>query len=140
MVDVFTREKRSRIMSSVKGKDTKPEVAVRRLLHRAGYRFRIHERSLPGRPDLYFSKRRKVIFVNGCFWHGHDDCRRAALPNSNKNFWNEKIQANKDRDIRNQRKLVEIGVNCLTVWECQLKDIKAVTQRLVEFLGAPKLG
>ena len=140
MVDVFTREKRSRIMSSVKGKDTKPEVAVRRLLHRAGYRFRIHERRLPGRPDLYFSKRRKVIFVNGCFWHGHDDCRRAALPNSNKKFWNEKIQANKDRDIRNQRKLVEIGVNCLTVWECQLKDIKAVTQRLVEFLGAPKLG
>lgn len=140
MVDVFTREKRSRIMSSVKGKDTKPEVAVRRLLHRAGYRFRIHERNLPGRPDLYFSKRRKVIFVNGCFWHGHDDCRRAALPNSNKNFWNEKIQANKDRDIRNQWKLVEIGVNCLTVWECQLKDIKAVTQRLVEFLGAPKLG
>jgi len=97
MVDTVTAQVRSRIMAQVKSKDTKPELAVRRLLHRLGYRYRLHRKDLPGRPDLAFPSRRKAIFVNGCFWHGHADCERARLPSSNRDYWLTKLKRNKER-------------------------------------------
>lgn len=139
-MDVFNQEKRSRIMSSIKGRNTKPELVVRRLLHAEGYRYRIHEKSLPGKPDIYFSLRGKAVFVNGCFWHGHENCRRASLPKSNRKFWIEKIQGNVNRDCKNREELSKRGIDTLVVWECELFDIDAVVKRLFNFLGAPKYG
>ena len=139
-MDVFNKEKRSRIMSSITGKNTKPELAIRRLLHGEGYRYRIHEKNLPGKPDLYFSSRGKAVFVNGCFWHGHEKCRRASLPTSNRMFWVEKIQSNVNRDRKNRKELSNRGIDSLVVWQCELVDMNAVAKRLTSFLGAPKHG
>ena len=138
MADVFTPEKRSKIMASIREKNTKPEIMVRRLLHGAGYRFTVHAKSIPGKPDVYFSAREKAIFVNGCFWHGHQNCRRASLPNTNKKFWSEKIQGNVRRDLQILRRLADKGIKSFVVWECELSDIESVVQHLREFLGAPR--
>ena len=108
-------------MSSIKGKDTRPELAV---LHGAGYRFRIHAENLLGRPDVYFSARAKAVFVNGCFWHGHERCRRAALPKSNRKFWKEKIRNNVCRDRRTRKELEARGIESFVVWECELADVE----------------
>jgi len=140
MADVFTREKRSRIMSSIKGRNTKPEIIVRRSLHAAGYRFRVHAKNLPGKPDIYFSRRRKAVFVNGCFWHGHEDCRRAALPKTNRKFWRQKIDATKDRDVRKRAELAKLGIRAFVVWECELKSNDPVMRKLTDFLGSAKHG
>ena len=120
MIDVFSKEKRSEIMSRIRSKNTKPEIYVRSTLHRKGYRFRIHHNLLPGRPDLVLKKHNAVIFVNGCFWHGHL-CKKFKLPKSNKRFWMNKIENNKKRDRTNKIKLKKLGWKVFIVWECKLE-------------------
>lgn len=115
-------ELRSRIMRSVGSKNTKPELVMRRLLHRNGYRFRLHRKDLPGSPDLTFPGRRKVIFIHGCFWHGHDCPRGARLPKTNQAYWEMKISRNRTRDKRTENALASMGWRMLVVWECKLRD------------------
>ena len=118
MADRMTREQRHRCMSRIKGRDTKPELVVRRWLWRQGYRYRLYVKSLPGRPDIVMRKWRTVIFVNGCFWHGHECNKRR--PATNAQFWREKIERNRERDARNQALLQAAGWNVIVIWECQL--------------------
>ena len=134
MVDTVSPEVRSRIMSRVKSKGMKPEMKVRRLLHGLGYRYRLHRSDLPGRPDLVFPSRRKVVFVNGCFWHYHRGCGRVRIPASNRDYWVAKLERNRDRDERNLSLLEEMGWSVMTTWECELRDMDTATGRLVEFL------
>jgi DNA mismatch endonuclease (patch repair protein) len=135
VVDVFSAEKRSKIMAAVAGKNTKPEIVVRRLLHGLGYRYRLHAEDLPGKPDLYFAGRRKAVLVNGCFWHGHSGCTRAALPTSNAAFWQAKIARNVARDAVNVKRLKDLGIESFLVWQCELRDLKSLERRLSKFLG-----
>lgn len=130
-------EARRRNMSAIKGKHTKPEIAVRSLLHRLGYRFRLHRSDLPGRPDIAFSARKAVIEVQGCFWHRHPDpsCRNAVLPKSRREFWESKLARNVERDANNIQKLSAMGWRTLVVWECQTRDSLALAEMLAEFLG-----
>jgi DNA mismatch endonuclease, patch repair protein len=134
MPDRFTDAERSRIMSRVKGRDTQPEMKVRRLLHRLGYRFRLHRKDLPGKPDIVLPKYRTTVFVHGCFWHGHEGCKRAARPTSNTEFWNQKIDGNIARDAKAQAALEALGWRSLTIWQCEIKDIDALTERLTRSL------
>lgn len=134
MADTVSPETRSRIMARVKSKGMKPEMKVRRLLHGLGYRYRLHRADLPGRPDLVFPSRRKVIFVNGCFWHRHDGCPRVRIPTNNKDYWIAKLDRNHARDARNFAALQKLGWSALTVWECELGDLQSVTGRVVDFL------
>lgn len=120
-------------MSRIRGKDTKPELAVRRLAHAMGYRFRLHRRDLPGSPDLVFPGRRKVLFVHGCFWHGHD-CRKGHMPRTRTAYWAAKIKRNTERDVASLDALRELGWDALVVWECELKDRVAVESRISSFL------
>jgi DNA mismatch endonuclease (patch repair protein) len=120
MSDIFTRNKRSDIMSKVSGKETRPEVFLRKYLFAQGFRYRKNVKDLPGKPDIVLSKYKTIIFVNGCFWHGHTNCKKAALPTSNTQFWKEKISGNIIRDAENIRKLQELGYKVLTVWQCEL--------------------
>ncbi|WP_306919474.1 MULTISPECIES: very short patch repair endonuclease [unclassified Arthrobacter] len=133
-------EQRSAHMAKIRSKNTKPEVRLRSLLHRAGYRFRLHERSLPGRPDLVFTARRKVIFVNGCFWHGHDCSVGSRLPKTNTDFWALKREKNQERDARQLRELESLGWSVLVVWECELPPNSPLDASLMSFLGPPKRG
>lgn len=133
--DVFTPEERSRVMARVKGKDTQPELKVRRLAHGLGYRFRLHRADLPGTPDLVFAGRAKVIFVHGCFWHGHSCARGSRKPKTRAEYWAAKIARNRERDARSQAELSQLGWDSLTLWECQLSDIDALAARLKAFLG-----
>ena len=134
--DVFSKAKRSAVMARVKGKDTSPELKVRRLAHRLGYRFRLHRKDLPGNPDLVFPGRKKVIFVHGCFWHGHDCARGAREPKANAEYWRAKIARNRARDAASLEALAAQGWKALILWECELKreDLPA---RLRRFLGPP---
>lgn len=134
-MDTVSPEQRSRNMSRVRGKNTALELKIRSLLHRLGYRFRLHRKDLPGTPDMVFAGRRSVIFVHGCFWHGHN-CARAALPTSNREFWETKIDKNKKRDARAHALLSADGWNVLTVWQCETKDEAALRESLVGFLEA----
>lgn len=121
-MDIVDRATRSRMMSRIRGRDTKPEVLVRSGLHRQGLRFTLHAR-LPGRPDLVFPKYRTVVFVHGCFWHRHPGCRYATTPSGNADFWKRKFAENVDRDIRVQRELEMAGWKVITVWECEVKSM-----------------
>ncbi len=136
MTDVFSHDERSRIMRAVRSKDTSPEMCVRSLVHRLGYRFRLHRRDLPGTPDLVFVSRRKVIFVHGCFWHGHDCPRGARIPKTNRAYWREKIRRNVQRDGIQRSELESLGWSVLSLWECELGDLVAVRERIVSFLDA----
>ena len=120
-------------MASVGHKNTEPEMAVRRRLHRMGYRYGLHRRDLPGRPDLVFAPRRKVIFVHGCFWHGHE-CNKGRLPTSRVDYWSEKIEKNRARDARNVIDLKATGWEVCVVWECETADPETLVWRLVRFL------
>lgn len=122
-------------MSRVRGKHTAPEMTVRRLVFSLGYRYRLHDRRLPGKPDLVFAGRKKVIFVHGCFWHRHDGCALARIPKSNTVFWAQKLEANRERDARNLAALRELGWRVLVVWGCELGELRALTSRLKAFLG-----
>jgi DNA mismatch endonuclease, patch repair protein len=141
MAKVRTREGRSRIMASIRSKNTKPEMLVRRLLHAAGYRYRLHRCDLPGNPDLAFGRRRKVIFVHGCFWHQHDaeTCAEGRKPSSNTSYWHEKLERNVARDKAALEGLSAAGWQTLIVWECETKDTDSLTERLCTFLGPRKL-
>ncbi|MBR6746421.1 MAG: DNA mismatch endonuclease Vsr [Muribaculaceae bacterium] len=121
MADVLSKEQRHKCMSRIKSKDTKPEVLVRRFLFAHGFRFRLHRKDLPGKPDIVLSKYKTVIFINGCFWHGHKDCRFANLPETNHNFWAAKISGNVERDKATYAKLIEMGWRVIELWQCQLK-------------------
>ncbi len=136
MADVFSKEKRSWIMRQVKGRNTKPELVVRRWLHAHGYRFRLHRKDLPGKPDIVLPKHRTVVFVHGCFWHGHPGCKHAALPTSNREYWETKIGRNIDRDKRNRRELRKAGWRVVTIWECRTRDEAAMARTLRRGLGA----
>lgn len=134
MKTVTTDPQRSRIMRAVKAKDTKPEMVVRRLVHSLGYRYRLHRRDLPGCPDLVFSPRRKVIFVHGCFWHGHDCKRGARQPKTNPDYWRQKIERNRTRDNSAQEALKDAGWDVLTIWECEVRDTR-LAHRIRQFLA-----
>ena len=125
---------RSKTMAAVRQKDTGPEMVVRRLLHRLGYRYRLHAKELPGRPDIVFRPRRKVIFVHGCFWHGHG-CGKGQLPKSKLDYWGPKIQKNIERDRVNVRDLQERGWDVLVVWQCELLSESELQERLERFLA-----
>lgn len=129
---------RSALMSKVRSRDTVPEMAVRRTVHALGLRFRLHRKSLPGCPDLVLPKYRAVIFVHGCFWHGHLGCRRSGRPKSNVSFWNSKLEGNARRDQRNIRKLRRIGWRVLVVWECQTTSPEQLKKKLQRFFGPSK--
>jgi DNA mismatch endonuclease, patch repair protein len=130
-----TPETRRHVMQSVKSKDTGPEMYVRRLLHRQGYRYRLHSKVLPGCPDLVFSSRKKVIFVHGCFWHGHHCARGNRIPVHNREYWVKKIERNKKRDQKAARLLRQLGWERKVIWECSLKNQRRVSIVLNEFLG-----
>lgn len=132
-MDTVSREKRTEIMRAIRGVDTRPEMTVRRLAHRLGYRYRLHRRDLPGSPDLVFPSRRKVVFVHGCFWHGHD-CRANRLPKTRPDYWASRFAKNKERDARKLRELEAAGWSVLTLWECELRDPVAIGVRLRRFL------
>lgn len=129
MVDTVEPKVRSRIMSRIRGKNTKPEMAVRRFLHRAGLRFRLHRRDLPGTPDIVLPRFRAVVFVHGCFWHRHRRCKRATIPSSNRSYWLPKLRENMTRDRRQRAELEEKGWHVHIVWECEVGE-----QRLVDLL------
>ena len=133
-MDRFTRSKRSEIMRSIGGKNTQPEILVRSLLHRMGFRFRIHKKELPGKPDVVLSRHKKVVFVNGCFWHGHKHCPRAKLPETRRAFWSSKIEGNIRRDARNVANLRDLGYKSIVVWTCQIKDVEALRAKLERFM------
>ncbi len=122
-------------MRAVKDRDTKPEMMVRRMIHGMGYRYRLHRKDLPGKPDLVFPARMKIIFVNGCFWHGHHCRRGARTPKTNRKYWIEKIDKNKARDRKSRKALSKLGWSVLTLWECDLKNTEAVQKKVVRFLG-----
>ena len=126
---------RSAIMARIRGKDTAPERRVRYLLHRLGYRFRLHAPELPGKPDIVFRPRRAAVFVHGCFWHGHDCQRGSRKPKSNQAYWEPKIARNRARDAEKLAALGALGYRALTLWECELKDEAALADRLRAFLG-----
>ena len=140
MVDKLSVAGRSVNMSKIRARDTKPELLVRRMLHKLGYRYAIHVKELAGKPDLVFTARRKVIFVHGCFWHQHDraDCSDARRPKSNTGYWTPKLSRNVERDAEHVSALQGDGWEVLTVWDCEMADAEALKQRLVDFLGAPK--
>ena len=120
-MDKLNKEQRHHCMSAIRAKDTKPELLVRKFLFSLGFRYRLNYSRLPGHPDIVLRKYRTVIFVNGCFWHGHNGCKYFVIPKSNTEFWENKIKRNKERDVREQKELAAMGWHCITVWECQLK-------------------
>ena len=134
-MDILPRDERSALMSRIKGKDTRPELAVRSLVHALGYRFRLHRRDLPGTPDMVFPRFKKVVFVHGCFWHRHSGCRLAYTPKSNERFWATKFLRNVSRDKAALKKLRQLGWGTLVVWECELIDTRRLTRRLTTHLS-----
>lgn len=138
MPDIFTKKKRSEIMGRIKAKNTKPELIVRRFLFAHGFRYRIHQRGLPGRPDIVLRKHNTIVIVNGCFWHGHQRCRVFKMPKSRTAFWRSKLSKNRERDQRDRRALRNAGWKVITVWECQLRKsmVEATMRKVVESIRA----
>jgi len=134
MTDVFTKSQRSRVMSRIKGRNTKPEIFVRSLIHRMGFRFRLHRRDLPGTPDIVLPRHHKIIFVHGCFWHGHRNCKRATRPTTNVEFWNKKIDKNIERDDHVMDDLQKGGWKVLVVWQCEIINSDELQRKLERFL------
>lgn len=139
-VDLLTREHRSWNMSRIRSRNTSPELTVRRILHRMGYRFRLHYKHLPGHPDIVLPKFKVVIFVHGCFWHRHKNCSNCTTPTANRRFWLEKFQGNVVRDKKNQRALKKSGWRMLVIWECQAEAEEKVRRMLGRFMDStPKV-
>jgi DNA mismatch endonuclease (patch repair protein) len=134
MTDVYSPQKRSAVMRQVKGKDTAPELAVRRLIWSLGGRYRLHRKDLPGKPDIVLPGRRLAVFVHGCFWHGHDCARGARVPKQNHDYWQAKIGRNRARDVRTREALTDLGWRVETIWECDLKDGAVLEARLADLL------
>ena len=137
-MDTLTREQRSERMARVRGRDTKPELAVRKRLHALGYRYRLHDRKLPGSPDLVFASRRKALFVHGCFWHMHEGCALARMPKSRLEFWRPKLEGNRARDAVKLEQLRALGWDVMVVWECELRELDALVARVEAFLNENK--
>lgn len=135
-MDTLSPQERSERMGRVKGKNTQPEMAIRRLVYGLGFRYRLHAGKLPGKPDLVFARLKRVIFVHGCFWHRHSGCSLCRMPKSRLEFWEPKLEENRKRDSRNQRKLRKDGWRLLVVWECQLADQEKLKRRILEFLDS----
>jgi len=135
-MDSISTSRRSENMSRIKSSDTLPEMQIRRLLHRLGYRYVLHRRDLPGAPDLVFPTRRKIVFVHGCFWHQHKRCIDGRIPKSRVSYWQPKLQRNIERDRRNASKLRRAGWSVITVWECEADKARTL-DRLNRFLGGP---
>jgi DNA mismatch endonuclease, patch repair protein len=129
-MDRLSKQHRSWNMSRIRGRDTKPEMAVRSLLHRMGFRFRLHVEDLPGRPDILLPKHQAAVFVHGCFWHRHKGCRFAYLPKSRTAFWTQKFKENVERDRNTHAALSRLGWNVIVVWECELRDEETLAERL----------
>jgi DNA mismatch endonuclease Vsr len=138
MADRLTPAERSAHMARIKRSDTRPELVVRRLLHRLGYRFRIQLKGVPGRPDVALPKRRKAIYIHGCFWHAHRNCAISRIPKTRTEFWMAKFERNRKRDRRLERAALRAGWDCLTIWECEIDDEEKLTRRLRTYLGAVK--
>ena len=138
MPDIYSSEKRSWLMSRVRSRDTTPEMALRSVVHRMGFRFSVHDPALPGKPDIVLRRYRKIIFVHGCFWHGHIGCGRSKRPASNSDFWNAKLSENVKRDHRDILSIRQAGYEVLVVWECELKNEASLLRKLSHFL--PKIG
>ena len=134
MTDKIPPQARSALMRAVRGKDTTPELVVRKMAHRLGTRFRLYRKDLPGTPDLVFSSRRLCIFVNGCFWHRHQDCRLATTPSSNVGFWLDKFTRNVKRDAEKAEQLRKAGWDVVTIWQCETRDLVSLEKRLREIL------
>lgn len=134
MPDIMTKAERSERMSRVKNKNSKPELRVRSLLHRLGYRFRLHNSKLPGKPDIVLGRHKKVIFVHGCYWHRHGVCRPLSIPGSDPAFWSRKFADNVDRDRRNLKDLNDLGWAVLTVWECETRDGAELERKVTAFM------
>lgn len=135
MADTVSKSVRSRIMSSVKQRHTKPEMIVRSLLHRLGFRFRLHRKDLPGSPDIVLPKFHTAIFVHGCFWHQHKNCSKSRRPSSNQNYWNTKLDENISRDKRKERELSKLGWRVATVWQCEIRDLETLSKKLKKLLS-----
>jgi DNA mismatch endonuclease (patch repair protein) len=135
-MDVLTPEQRQRCMASISGKNIKPELIVRKLLYSLGYRYRLHYSNLPGKPDLVYPDKRKVIFIHGCFWHRHDCKKGNSRPSKNSEFWQKKLADNASRDNRNISELKKLGWEILVFWECQIKDLQAISINLHSYLQA----
>lgn len=135
MADFVSKEKRSRIMRGVKGANTKPEIIVRRALHRRGFRFRVHRKDLPGKPDIVLPRYRTVIFVHGCFWHQHEGCKDGRRPTSNVEFWDKKFETNRARDERNTQALQSLGWHVEVIWECEARDPEKLSERIEEIFA-----
>jgi DNA mismatch endonuclease, patch repair protein len=133
-MDTISRVRRSKNMRRIRSKDTKPEMVVRSLAHRLGYRFRLHRKDLPGHPDIVFPKLRRVIFVHGCFWHQHRYCIDGRLPSSRQGYWVPKLRANTERDKKHLAKLRRVGWRVLVIWDCETTDVQALASRLQQFL------
>jgi DNA mismatch endonuclease, patch repair protein len=136
MTDRLSTARRSAMMRRVRGKDTAPELLVRKLLHAQGYRYRLQGKELPGKPDIVFRRMKKAVFVHGCFWHGHG-CKIGRLPKSRLEFWGPKIARNADRDKGSEIALRALGWDVLVVWQCETRDLAGLRERLVDFLGTP---
>lgn len=134
MTDTMTKRERSERMALVRSRNTEPEKIVRRLVDRMGFRYRLHDDELPGRPDFVFSRRHKAIFVHGCFWHRHGGCKLARIPKSRVRFWTEKLEGNRKRDARNLARIRRLGWSSLVVWECQLTKPELLSRRIKRFL------
>jgi len=136
-VDTLTQVERSKRMSLIRSKDTGPETTVRSLVYGMGYRYRLYDTSIPGKPDMVFKGRKKVIFVHGCFWHRHKrrGCPLARLPKTRIEFWLPKLEGNRLRDLRNKRELHKLGWSVLEIWECELKNLEALSSRILYFLN-----
>jgi len=135
VTDTISSERRSANMRAVQSRDTQPEISVRKIVHELGYRFRLHRKDLPGKPDVVFIGKRMAIFVHGCFWHQHRGCKRATMPQSNVAFWQSKLARTVERDAEHMRSLKANGWKALIVWECETKNKLKLTKRLKRFLG-----
>lgn len=134
-MDTLTKPERSVRMGLIRSTDTKPEIAVRRLVFGMGYRYRLHGKNLPGHPDLVFASRLQVIFVHGCFWHLHQNCSHCRPPKSRQDYWKPKLQRNAERDKQTQQELRRMGWRCLVVWECELRNQSKLIRKIMQFLA-----
>ena len=137
MTDRLDKETRSALKARIDQRDTAPEIICRKLLHALGYRFRLHVRKLPGTPDIVLPRRRKIVLVNGCFWHGHEGCPRATIPETRHDWWAAKIARNSERDAETLVKLAGLGWDVLVVWQCETRDLEALRERLASFVERP---
>ena len=139
MTDIVSREKRSEMMSRIKGKNTQPEIAVRKMIYKMGYRYRLHRKDLPGKPDIVFGPMNLALFVNGCFWHRHGNCKYAYNPKTRKNFWNKKFTDTIKRDVKNRIDLERLGWQSAVIWECETLDQDVLRKRIMKIINNERI-